>query len=125
MRRAPPMKSFSRRTRSCAVSSMAFPIRRNITFDKIVMKKSGLEWKVGLFAFIGLGLLGALLIQFSRGPAFFRPTYEIRLRSSDVGELKIHSSVLLSGVQVGTVTHIKLAPDGKTVTITLRIFKQY
>jgi len=89
------------------------------------MKKSGLEWKVGLFAFIGLGLLGALLIQFSRGTTFFRPTYEIRLRSSDVGELKIHSSVLLSGVQVGTVTHIKLAPDGKTVTITLRIFKQY
>ena len=40
------------------------------------MKPSRLEAKVGLFVFIGLGLLAVLLIQFSKGTTFFRPTYE-------------------------------------------------
>ena len=31
----------------------------------------------------------------------------------------------MSGVQVGTVSDMQLAPDGKSVTITLRIYRQY
>jgi phospholipid/cholesterol/gamma-HCH transport system substrate-binding protein len=89
------------------------------------MSKSRLEWKVGLFVLIGLVLLAALLIQFSKGLTFFRPTYDIRLHSDNVGGLKPRASVLMSGVQVGTVYKIQLAPDGKSVTITLRIYQQY
>ena len=41
------------------------------------MDKSRFEWKVGLFVFIGLVLLAALLLQFSKGTSLFRPTYDI------------------------------------------------
>jgi phospholipid/cholesterol/gamma-HCH transport system substrate-binding protein len=90
------------------------------------MSKSRLEWKVGLFMLIGLALLGGLLLQFSKGTTFFRHTYDILLRSPNVGGgLKIKASVLMAGVQIGTVSDIKLGPAGTNVTITLRIFKDY
>src|SRR5690348_15579091 len=89
------------------------------------MSKSHLEWKVGLFVLIGLALLGALLLEFSKGLTFFRPTYEIDLRAPNVGGLKPRAAVLMSGVQVGTVSGIRLAPDGRTVLILLRIYGQY
>lgn len=89
------------------------------------MSKSRLEWRVGLFALIGLVLLAGLMVEFSKGLTFFRPTYAIYLRASNVGGLKIRAAVLMSGVQVGTVSDIQLAPDGKSVTITLRLFRQY
>ncbi len=89
------------------------------------MSKSRLEWRVGLFVFIGLVLLAALLLQFSKGLTFFQSTYDIYLRSPNVGGLKTKAGVLMSGVQVGTVSDIQLAPDGRTVTITLRILSKY
>jgi len=89
------------------------------------MDKSRLEWKVGLFVFIGLVLLAVLLLQFSKGLTFFRPTYNILLTAQSVGGLKTRAQVLMSGVQVGTVSAMRLAPDGRSVTITLRIYQQY
>jgi ABC-type transporter Mla subunit MlaD len=89
------------------------------------MDKSRLEWKVGMFVFIGLVLLAVLLLQFSKGTTFFRHTYDIRLHAGGVGGLKTSAQVLMSGVQVGTVSDMRLAPDGKSVTITLRIYSQY
>jgi phospholipid/cholesterol/gamma-HCH transport system substrate-binding protein len=89
------------------------------------MKPSRLEGKVGLFVFIGLVLLAVLLIQFSKGTAFFRPTYDISLQAPSVGGLKPRAQVLMSGVQVGTVHGMQLAAGGKSVTITLRIYQSY
>jgi phospholipid/cholesterol/gamma-HCH transport system substrate-binding protein len=89
------------------------------------MEKSRLEIKVGLFVLVGLVLLAVLLIQFSKGTSIFRGTYELRLHASNVGGLKQRASVLLAGVQVGNVSGIQLAPDGKSVTILLRIYTQY
>lgn len=88
------------------------------------MDKSRLETKVGLFVFIGLVLLAVLLIQFSKGTSIFRGTYELRLHAVNVGGLKQRASVLLSGVQVGGVSDIRLAEDGKSVTIVLKIYKE-
>jgi ABC-type transporter Mla subunit MlaD len=87
------------------------------------MDKSRLETKVGLFVFIGLALLAVLLIQFSKGTSIFRGTYELRLHASNVGGLKQRAGVLLSGVQVGGVSDIQLAEDGKSVTILLKIYR--
>ena len=89
------------------------------------MSKSRLEWKVGLFVFIGLALLAALMLQFSKATPFYRPTYKILLHASNVGGLKVRAGVLMSGVQVGTVSDIRLAPDGKSVTMTLKIYRDY
>src|ERR1039457_338274 len=88
------------------------------------MDKSRLETKVGLFVFIGLALLAALLIQFSKGTSLFHGTYELRLHAGNVGGLKQRAGVLLAGVQVGSVSDIKLANDGKSVTILLNIYKE-
>jgi ABC-type transporter Mla subunit MlaD len=89
------------------------------------MKTSKYEVKVGLFVFLGLALLAGLLLQFSKGTTFFRHTYEILLRASNVGGLKKKASVLMSGVQVGTVHDIKLGPEGTNVTMVLRIYGEY
>jgi phospholipid/cholesterol/gamma-HCH transport system substrate-binding protein len=87
------------------------------------MDKKRLETKVGLFVFIGMVLLAVLLIQFSKGTSFVHGTYQLRLHARNVGGLKTRASVLMSGVQVGSVATIELAPDGKSVTIFLKIFK--
>jgi phospholipid/cholesterol/gamma-HCH transport system substrate-binding protein len=65
-----------------------------------------------------------LLIQFSKGASLFRGTYELRLHAANVGGLKQRAGVLLAGVQVGSVSDIKLANDGKSVTILLNIYKE-
>ena len=88
------------------------------------MENKRLEWKVGLFVFIGLVVLAVLLIQFSKGASLFRGTYELQLHAGNVGGLKSRSGVLLAGVQVGVVNGIELAPDGKSVTILLKIYKE-
>jgi phospholipid/cholesterol/gamma-HCH transport system substrate-binding protein len=87
--------------------------------------KSRLEWKVGLFVLIGLVLVAVLMLGFSKGLTFFQPTYTIRLVTTDVGGLKVRSAVLMSGVQVGTVSDISLAQDGKSVTLSLKIYRRF
>lgn len=89
------------------------------------MDKKRLEWKVGLFVFIGLAVLIVLLVQFSKGTSLFTPTYDLYLRAKNVGALKSKTSVLMAGVPIGTVSDIALVPEGTNVTITLKIFKQY
>lgn len=89
------------------------------------MDKKRLEWKVGLFVFIGLAVLVVLLVQFSKGTSLFRPTYDLFLRAKNVGGLKSKTGVLMAGVQIGTVSDIKLNPEGTNVTITLKVYKQY
>lgn len=86
------------------------------------MENKRLEWKVGLFVFIGLVVLAALLIQFSKGASLFRGTYELELHAGTVGGLKNSSGVLLAGVQVGAVSDIRLDPTGKSVIILLKIY---
>jgi ABC-type transporter Mla subunit MlaD len=89
------------------------------------MEKPRLEIKVGLFVFIGLALLAALLLQFSKGASLWRGTYELRLHAANVGGIKPRAGVLLAGVQVGSVAQIQLAPDDKSVTIILKIYKEF
>ncbi len=89
------------------------------------MSQSRHEFKVGAFVFICLGLLALLLIEFSRGPTMFRSTYNLNLVARNVGGLRPAAGVLLSGVQVGTVSKITLDANGTNVNITLRMFSEY
>ena len=89
------------------------------------MTKSRLELKVGVFVSIALLLLAVLLLQFSKGLSIFRGTYHIQLKAQDVAGLKLRSNVLMSGVQVGSVSDIQLANDGKSVRIILQIYERY
>ncbi len=89
------------------------------------MSKSRLEWKVGLFVIIGLGLIAALIIEFSKGTTLLKKTYRIYLRAGNVSGLKTKATVNMAGVQIGTVEKIDLGPQGTNVVITLRIYSQY
>ena len=89
------------------------------------MEKSRLEIKVGLFVFIGLALLALVLIQFSKSTSLWRGTYELHLHAANVGGIKPRAGVLLAGVPIGSVSQIQLAPDGKSVTMILKIYKEF
>jgi phospholipid/cholesterol/gamma-HCH transport system substrate-binding protein len=90
-----------------------------------VMEKSRLETKVGLFVFIGLALLAVILLMFSKSTGFWRSTYNLHLHAANVGGIKPRAAVLLAGVQVGSVEDIHLATDEKSVTMDLKIFKEF
>jgi phospholipid/cholesterol/gamma-HCH transport system substrate-binding protein len=70
---------------------------------------------------MGLVLLGALILTLSKDATFFRSTYQLRLVSDNVGDIQPGAKVLLSGVAVGTVSHLELQDDGKQVTVFLNI----
>src|SRR4051812_12195355 len=89
------------------------------------MSQPRVEIKVGFFVLLGMLLLAVLLLQFSKGSSLFRSTYLIVLKSGNVGGLRTKASVLMSGVQVGTVSLIKLAPEGTNVSIFLKVYKEY
>ena len=89
------------------------------------MEQKRLETKVGLFVFVGLALLAVLVIQFSKGASLFRSTYELRMHAVNAGGLKPRASVQLAGVEVGDVSDIQLAEDGKSVIVVLKIYKNY
>jgi phospholipid/cholesterol/gamma-HCH transport system substrate-binding protein len=88
-------------------------------------KSNRTEIKVGVFVAAGMILLAVLLLQFSKSTSAFRGTYELRLHAANVGGIKPRAQVLLAGVQVGTVADIQLAPDTKSVTLFLNIYKDY
>jgi ABC-type transporter Mla subunit MlaD len=89
------------------------------------MEKSRLEIKVGLFIFIGLALLAVILIQFSKSASLWRGTYNLHLHAANVGGIKPRAAVLLAGVQIGSVDQIDLATNSKSVTITLKIYRDF
>ena len=80
-----------------------------------------MEWKVGGFVALGLVLLAVLVLNFSKGLSLLKPSYLVRLKTTNVGGIKEKAGVLLAGVTVGHVSHVELAPDSKSVTIFLRI----
>jgi phospholipid/cholesterol/gamma-HCH transport system substrate-binding protein len=81
--------------------------------------------RVGAFAIAGIVLLAALFLTFSKGLSWFTSGYTLRLHTDNAGGLKSRSAVLVSGVAVGTVVGTELAPDGKGVTILLKMDKRY
>jgi len=89
------------------------------------MNKKHLAEKVGLFAFVCLVLLAALLVMFSKGVTKFERSYLIHLHSSDAGGVKAGANVLLAGYSIGNVSDLILADDGESVTLVLKIREQY
>lgn len=82
---------------------------------------SRLEFKVGAFVLAGMALLAVLMLQFSKGSSVFRSSYTIYLESQDVGGLRERAAVLMSGVQIGSVSAITLKDNGRSVLVSLRI----
>src|SRR6266568_4204486 len=89
------------------------------------MSQSRMEIKVGLFVLLGLILAATLVVLLSKGTSFYHQTITLKLKSNNVGSIKAGANVLLSGVPVGDVGGVDLTPDGKSVTIFVRIKTKY
>ena len=89
------------------------------------MSQPRTEIKVGFFVALAIVLMAVVVLQFSKGSTLFRKNYTIVLEASDVGGLRNKASVLLSGVQIGTVSAIQLSAEGTNVFINLKIYSEY
>lgn len=89
------------------------------------MNKARLETRVGLFVLVGLVLLALLLASFSKGVTRFARTYELQLRTTDVGGVKPGAGVLMAGFPIGNVSRLALASNGESVVLMLQIKQQY
>lgn len=72
------------------------------------MKKFDLELAVGLFIIAGILCLGYLSIKLGKMEIVGKKGYEIYGVFSNIGGLKVGSSIEIAGVNVGRVTNISL-----------------
>ena len=83
----------------------------------------GLEFKVGIFVFAGLAMLGALVVQFGRLGEGFKTYYPLTVRFSDASGLLKGSDVLLAGARIGKVADgPHLVREGNGVAVPLKIY---
>lgn len=83
----------------------------------------GLEFRVGLFVFVGLAVLAALVVQFGRVGEGFKTYYTLTVHFPNASGLLKGSDVLLAGAKIGRVSGGPvLIPGGDGVAVPLRIF---
>ncbi len=78
------------------------------------MKKTGLEFKVGMFVVMALALLAGLVVK--AGDFYMKPGYTLRFIFQSVNGIDTGSPVRLAGVTVGEVkeVHVSRNADGET-----------
>ncbi len=84
-----------------------------------MMKKFDLELAVGLFIIAGIVCLGYLSIKLGKMEIVGQKGYEIRGVFSNIGGLKVGSSVEIAGVNVGRVKSIALENYQANVVLNL------
>jgi phospholipid/cholesterol/gamma-HCH transport system substrate-binding protein len=83
----------------------------------------GLEFKVGAFVFVGLAMLGALVVQFGRLGEGFKTYYSLSVGFKDASGLLKGSDVLLAGAKIGKVAGgPRLSREGSGVDVPLKIY---
>ena len=83
----------------------------------------GLEFKVGVFVFLGLAMLGALVVQFGRLGEGFKTYYALTVRFNDASGLLKGSDVLLAGARIGKVADgPRLVHEGTGIAVPLKIY---
>ncbi|PYI85553.1 MAG: hypothetical protein DME54_12230 [Verrucomicrobia bacterium] len=83
----------------------------------------GLEFKVGVFVFVGLAMLGALVVQFGRLGEGFKTYYPLTVRFADASGLLKGTDVLLAGARIGKVAGgPRLVREGGGVVVPLKIY---
>src|SRR5437660_12770537 len=83
----------------------------------------GLEFKVGVFVFVGWSMLAALVVQFGRLGEGFKTYYGLTVRFNDASGLLKGSDVLLAGAKIGKVSGgPRLVREGNGVDVPLKIY---
>src|SRR6201987_1598214 len=84
----------------------------------------GLEFKVGIFVFVGLAMLGALVVQFGRLGEGVKTYYALTVRFTDASGLLKGSDVLLAGGRIGKVSGgPRMVREGQGVDVPLKIYE--
>jgi len=84
----------------------------------------GLEFKVGAFVFVGLAMLGALVVQFGRLGEGFKTYYALTVGFTDASGLLKGSDVLLAGARIGKVSSgPRMVREGQGVDVPLKIYE--
>ncbi len=76
------------------------------------MDRERFELKVGIFVFVGILMLGLIVVVLGAKQDLFSSQYRLYAEFEEVSGLKVGAPVRLSGVDVGTVDEIKF-PDTK------------
>src|ERR1700719_577340 len=86
-------------------------------------RERGLEFKVGVFVFLGIAAVGALVVQFGRLGEGFKTYYPLTVRFNDASGLLKGSDVLLAGARIGKVAGgPRLVSEGNGVLVPLKIY---
>ena len=83
------------------------------------MKKFDLELSVGIFVLAGILCLGYLSVKLAKMEVFKGDGYEVYAIFSDIGGLKVGSSVLIAGMEVGRIKSVTMEDYEAKVLITL------
>lgn len=85
-------------------------------------ERKGTEFFVGLFLFIGFGVIATMIVTFGRLGQGMEDRYPLRVRFPNASGLVKGSTVLLSGAQIGVVAQApKLTGDNYEVEVGLLI----
>jgi phospholipid/cholesterol/gamma-HCH transport system substrate-binding protein len=81
------------------------------------------ELKVGIFVFLGLAAIGALVVQFGRLGEGFKTYYALTVRFNDASGLLKGSDVLLAGAKIGKVSGgPRMTREANGVDVPLKIY---
>src|SRR6516162_6573054 len=83
----------------------------------------GLEFKVGIFVFLGCAALAGLVVKFGRLGEGVKTYYQLNVKFADASGLLKGSDVLLAGARIGRVSDgPRLVREGPGVIVPLRIY---
>lgn len=86
-------------------------------------QERGVELKVGVFVFLGLAAICALVVQFGRLGEGLKTYYPLKVRFNDASGLLKGSDVLLAGAKIGKVSGgPQMTREGNGVDVPLKIF---
>ena len=90
------------------------------------MKEKRTDMLVGIFLFVGLLVLGGIIIRFGSFSENFREKYALTLTYPDAGGIVKGSDVRLGGAKIGRVARTPyLQPDATGVVVDLEIYNEY
>lgn len=85
------------------------------------MKRRTLEFLVGIFVLLGIASIVHLSIRAGSGSLSSGESYLIEARFANAGGLHSGSSVLVAGVNIGNVDHIRMDPADYSAIVSLRL----
>ncbi|HEX7685713.1 MAG TPA: outer membrane lipid asymmetry maintenance protein MlaD [Trinickia sp.] len=92
----------------------------------MTMKKTVLDFWVGLFVLVGLIAVLFLALKVGNMSSLsFQPTYPVKLKFDNIGGLKVRAPVKSAGVVVGRVASIGFDTNTYQALVTIDLDKQY